>query len=136
MDSVVDYCSGAYAVGGYGGTAIGLAIPVERLSGVGVKLAQSERVRGVMGRVGKRLADESGSIDLGASKFAKKLKLSPTSPAVSHRHLTVDDFIGKFRKGSVRNEIPGEFLGQTVEEALRSGNTTVRKLLTDGRFAK
>lgn len=30
----------------------------------------------------------------------------------------------------------GEFINQTVEEALKNGNSTIRKLLTDGRFIK
>jgi hypothetical protein len=49
---------------------------------------------------------------------------------------TVDTFISSFRKPGIRNKLPGEFLDQTVEEALRSGNTTVRKLLIDSRFVK
>lgn len=44
--------------------------------------------------------------------------------------------ISTYRKSSIRSEIPGQFLKQTVEEALKSGNTTIRKLLTDGRFIK
>lgn len=36
----------------------------------------------------------------------------------------------------IRSEIPGEFLNQSVEKALKSGHTTIRKLLTDGRFVK
>ena len=36
----------------------------------------------------------------------------------------------------IENRLPGQFLNQTVEEALKSGNTTIRKLLTDGRFVK
>jgi len=35
------------------------------------------------------------------------------------RHLTVDEFIERFRDGSVRREIPIELLGLTVEEALK-----------------
>ena len=32
--------------------------------------------------------------------------------------------------------MPGVFINQTVEEALKKGNSTIRKLLTDGRFIK
>jgi DNA replication protein DnaC len=43
-------------------------------------------------------------------------------------------FVGA--EASIRGEMPGEFLNKTVEEALLAGNSTVRKLLTSGRFAK
>jgi hypothetical protein len=36
----------------------------------------------------------------------------------------------------VRAEIPGEFLNMTVEDALLNRVSVVKKLLTDGRFAK
>jgi hypothetical protein len=42
----------------------------------------------------------------------------------------------KYRKASIKAELAGEFLPQTVEEALKSGNTTVWKLLFDNRFVK
>jgi len=50
--------------------------------------------------------------------------------------MTVDDFISQFRQAGIRGRIPGEFLDQTVEQALRSGDSTVRKLLIDGRWAR
>jgi hypothetical protein len=71
-----------------------------------------------------------------AEAFAREVGLQVDSPAVQNRHLTVDQFISEFRKASVRSEMPGEALPMTVEEALRAGDTTVHKLLTDGRFAK
>lgn len=72
--------------------------------------------------------------------LAKKLKMNINSPTtrqvLNSLDDSVDSFISQFRKPSIRSELPGEFLDQTVEEALRSSNTTVRKLLTDGRFVK
>ncbi len=50
--------------------------------------------------------------------------------------MTVNDFIGLYRKGKILNEFPSEFLDQTVENALLKGSTKVRKLLIDSRFAK
>ena len=49
---------------------------------------------------------------------------------------TVESFIAQFRKSSIKSEFPAEFLNMTVEEALKSGNTAVRKLLIDSRFVK
>ncbi len=40
------------------------------------------------------------------------------------------------KEGSIKAEFLAEFLDQTVEKTLKSGNTTVRKLLTDKRFMK
>jgi hypothetical protein len=72
--------------------------------------------------------------------IAKKLKLnissSTTKEIIKNLDQTVESFISKYRKGSIKAEFPAEFLDQTVEKALRSGNTTVRKLLTDKRFMK
>jgi len=70
----------------------------------------------------------------GDLKFARRIKIDSNNPAVSNRGMTVQDFIGKFRNGEVNRKFPGEFKDQTVEEALKSGNSTVRKLLTDGRW--
>lgn len=50
--------------------------------------------------------------------------------------MKVFDFIGEFRQGSIRREFPSEFMNMTVEDALKSGNSKVRKLLTDGRFVR
>ena len=69
-------------------------------------------------------------------RFAQKVKLPVDNPAVQNRAMSVQDFISKFREASVRGAMPGEFMQQSVESALRSGNTTVRKLLIDGRWAK
>jgi hypothetical protein len=50
--------------------------------------------------------------------------------------MTVADFVGQFREGRVLRQLPGEFLDQTVEQALRSGDATVRKLLVSGEYEK
>ena len=71
---------------------------------------------------------ESKIDDVDNSKIflAKKYKLNKS----------VDSFISTYRKSSIRAEVPSEFINQTVEEALKNGNSTIRKLLTDGRFIK
>ncbi len=75
-----------------------------------------------------------------AEMLAKKLKMNINSPTTRQVLNSLDEpvesFISTYRKSSIRAEIPGQYLNQTVEEALRSGNTTLRKLLTDGRFVK
>jgi hypothetical protein len=71
-----------------------------------------------------------------AEAFARKVKLPVTNPAVLNRHLTVSEYVAQFRKASVRREIPGEYLDLPVEIALLEGNSTLRKLLVDARFAK
>jgi RHS repeat-associated protein len=73
---------------------------------------------------------------VGALRFAKRIGLSADDPAVVNRSMTVQEYIGKFRKGSVLRKFPTDMLGGTVEEALRTGDSTVRKLLTDRRFSK
>jgi len=88
----------------------------------------------------------SGSImrSLGAASraemLASKLKLNINSPVARQVLNSLDEpvesFITTYRKASIRSVFPGEYLNMTVEEALRSGNTTVRKLLIDGRFVK
>lgn len=75
-----------------------------------------------------------------AEMFAKKFKLNinsaTTRQVLNSLEETVESFISKYRKPSIRAEMPGEFLNKTVNEALSSGNTTVRKLLLDTRFVK
>jgi RHS repeat-associated protein len=58
----VDYCSAAYRVGGIGGTAIQLAIPVERLASVSLRLARVAKGSGALDRLAVRLADEIGAV--------------------------------------------------------------------------
>lgn len=98
------------------------------------------------GRVATKVLPRSGPIirSLGgasrAEMLAKKLKLNINSPTtrqvLNSLDDTVESFINQFRKASIKSELPGEFLNQTVEGALKSGNTTVRKLLLDNRFVK
>jgi hypothetical protein len=74
-----------------------------------------------------------------AEALARKLKMNADS-ATTRQVLnslddTVADFIGKFRKGSIKGALPSEVMDMTVEQALRH-SPTARKLLTDSRFAK
>jgi hypothetical protein len=54
----------------------------------------------------------------------------------TNRSMKVTDFIGRFRKGGIREVFPSEFMDKTIDEALRLAGSTVRKLLTDGRFVR
>ncbi|HVF06821.1 MAG TPA: hypothetical protein VNA20_18435 [Frankiaceae bacterium] len=67
-------------------------------------------------------------------KFAKKVGLRANNVAVLNRTMIVQEFISQFREASIRGEFPGEYLTVTVEQALLDGDSTVRKLLTDGRW--
>ncbi|MEB3073932.1 hypothetical protein [Capnocytophaga gingivalis] len=82
---------------------------------------------------------ESKIDDVDNSKIflAKKYKLNINSP-ITHDSLdkSVDSFISTYRESSIRAEVPSEFINQTVKEALKNGNSTIRKLLIDGRFIK
>lgn len=73
-------------------------------------------------------------------KLAKLLKLNINSPTtmsiLENADNTVQEFISTHRKGSIKSVFPEEHLNSTVKEAMQSGNTTVRKLLTDKRFLK
>ena len=74
------------------------------------------------------------------NKKFKKLRINPNSDTgrqiLENLDIPVKSFIAKNREGSINREFPSEFLNFSVEEALRQGGTKVRKLLTDGRFAK
>ncbi len=101
-------------------------------------------------RAGSRILPNSGPIMKGmgaasrAEMLAKKLKLNinsaTTRQVLNSLDESVESFISKFRKSSIYGELPGgqggNFAKMTVEEALTSGNTTVRKLLIDNRFVK
>jgi hypothetical protein len=84
------------------------------------------------------MADDTGAIGPGVGdlKFARKVGLDVNNPAIANRGMSVQEFIAQFRSASVLREFPGEYLDQTVEQALKAGDSTVRKLLTDGRWAR
>lgn len=81
-------------------------------------------------------ADDLGAVGPGVGdlRFARSVRLDVHNPAVANRGMTVLEFVGKHRDARILREFPGEFLNQTVEEALTAGNSKVRKLLTDGRW--
>jgi hypothetical protein len=60
------------------------------------------------------------------------------SPALdpANADMTVQEYASTFLRGKTAQRIPGEFLNMTVKEALETGNTTIRKYLTSGRFQK
>lgn len=75
-----------------------------------------------------------------AEAFARRHQLNTESPTtrqlLNHLDETVDQFCRMYRSGKIRRELPTDVLDKTVEEALRSGTSKMRKLLTDGRFSK
>ena len=81
---------------------------------------------------------ESKIDDVDNSKIflAKKYKLNINSPItqqiIDSLDKSVDSFISTYRESSISSE----FINQTVKEALKNGNSTIRKLLIDGRFIK
>jgi hypothetical protein len=73
-------------------------------------------------------------------QWAKKLRLNPDSSTTQqlydNRHLTVIEYIAKFRKGSINEVLPSEAKAISVEEALEKrfiGGINIRKLLASGR---
>lgn len=90
---------------------------------------------GGIGKGGKLL---SKAASLGAK--AVKLGLNASSPTskiiVENLGMKTSDFIAKYRKASINSVFPSEYKSMTVEEALQKGGSSVRKLLTDARFAK
>jgi hypothetical protein len=79
-------------------------------------------------------------MDRDTKAFLRRVGLNERSSTAQvlaeHRRLSVDAFVGEFRRGSIRRQIPSEFLNVTVEDALLSRNSTVRKLLTDERYVR
>ena len=70
------------------------------------------------------------------AQLVAKVHLSHTNPATLNKDMTVVEFIAKFRQGSVRSQIGSDQLNKTVQEVLLEGNSTIRRLLTDGRSAR
>ena len=73
-------------------------------------------------------------------RFARSIGLNAETETgrqiLANLAMTAEDYIGKFRAARVLGEFPAEFKKVTVWEALRDGDSTVRKLLTDSRWAK
>lgn len=72
--------------------------------------------------------------------WAKRLNLNPNSPTTqqlyANRHLTMAEYIAKFRKARILRVLPTEALEMSVEEILqkkRVGGRNVRKLLESTR---
>ncbi len=89
------------------------------------------RVRQV---VALRWAEEVGAItDPRLAKVAREMGVKIDSLLFERRHLTVDEFVGRFRDGSIRRKIPIELLALTVEEALKRAQANhldhIRELL-------
>jgi RHS repeat-associated protein len=75
-----------------------------------------------------------------AERLAIKLKMNlqseTTRQVLNSLEETVESFISKYRKASIRSVLPGEFLPMTVEDALKTENSTVKKLLTNTDYVK
>ena len=81
-----------------------------------------------------------GPFTRAVARFAQKYHINGDSETgrevLFNLDKTCEEFIGAFRRGSIRSEFPSQYLKMSVREAIASGDTTVRKLLTDSRFAK
>jgi len=94
------------------------------------------------------LADEGGSIGPGSrapgaagiERLARRFNLRASSPTtrvlLENLEMTVDEYIAQYRQGRVRGMLSTAVRAGTVREALEAGDSTVRKMLTDGRFAR
>lgn len=129
MDFAIEFASGAYVGGKLGkltGEAINRAVSPYLTKAAG-DLPRTEPVPPTLGAMSR------------AERLARKLKLSVDSPTTRQVLNSLDDtvgqFVARFRQGRILRELPREVLNMTVEEALQH-STKVRKLLTDGRFAK
>jgi hypothetical protein len=71
-----------------------------------------------------------------AKKFDLNANSKTTKSIMENLDMTALDFISKFRQGSIKNELPSEYLNKSVKEVLKVKNSTARKLLIDGRFLK
>ncbi len=82
---------------------------------------------------------ETGAVGpgVGLLRLAQKYGLNANSPKarqlLENLNVKVEDFVGKYRLGSIKQAEGWKFDGMTVKEALDAG---ARKLLTDGRFDK
>jgi hypothetical protein len=72
--------------------------------------------------------------------WATERKLNPNSPTTrqlyENRHLTVQDYVGRFRRGIINAILPDVAKSMSVEDAIKVGrveNVNIRKLLTDNR---
>jgi hypothetical protein len=62
---------------------------------------------------------------------------SPTTSEILDRlDMSVAEFVGSMRKGSILRELPAEVLDSTLREALDSGDPKVRKLVLDRRWRR
>jgi hypothetical protein len=73
-------------------------------------------------------------------RWAQRLKLNPDSETTKqlyeNRHMSVEAYVGRFRRGRLNEVLPAEALQMTVEEALRQqvvGGRNLRKLLASTR---
>jgi hypothetical protein len=84
------------------------------------------------------MADEQ--LDEDFEDWCRDRKLSSNSSTTrqlyENRYLTVQEYIGKFRRGSINAVLPEEARVMSVEEAVKMGkvgSVNIRKLLTDNR---
>lgn len=84
--------------------------------------------------------ENTGGVARVIEDWARNLKLNPdsltTQQLYEHRHLTVGEYVSKFRKGRIIRVFPSEALTMLVEEVLRKkivGGVNLRKLLESNR---
>ena len=70
-----------------------------------------------------------------ARDLGMNVNSATTRQVLNNLHMPVGEFVSNFRKGSILRRLPTNVLDMNVEQALKHA-ASVRKLLTDGRFAK
>jgi RHS repeat-associated protein len=84
-------------------------------------------------------AGETGAVGPGvgllklAQRYGLNLNSEKSRQILDNLDMSVEEFVGKYRWGSIKRAPGWTFDGMTVREALDAG---ARKLLTDGRFSK
>jgi RHS repeat-associated protein len=68
-----------------------------------------------------------------AQKYGLNLNSEKSRQILQDLDMSVEEFVGKYRLGSVKQAAGWKFDGMTVKQALDAG---AQKLLTDGRFSK
>ncbi len=105
-------------------------------------LAQGAQICRSVGAPLVRAAPQATRVATRLSKgeaLARTFKMNFSSPTakliLNNLGEKTSTFVGKFRKGSIRRELPSEVMDMTLEQALRHSKL-VRKLLVDGRFVR
>ncbi|MFZ0668465.1 MAG: RHS repeat-associated core domain-containing protein, partial [Acidimicrobiales bacterium] len=140
ISTVIEYADPAYAaINGYYSEAQAAENPCS--SDWTIAGDALEGVLGTVGTVGgaAALGDAVGDVLAdGLGPFDEVGAVNRGSPALdpANQEMTVQEYASQFMKASSARQIPGEYMNMSVRDALASGNTTVRKMLTNLRTLK